>query len=195
MDDRELVKRILGGDQVAMRELVVKYQDLVVNTCFQVLHNRPDAEDVAQDVFLEAYRSLGSLRSESSLSYWLYRISLNKSINQYNKNRIFRKVIRLDHIEDPGESRKDLVNQKVDDPVQQDLEEEEKLEVIIRMIDTLPVRQRKAFILHHIERLSYKEIGEVLQLSLSSVESLIFRARTTLKEKCRAFYEQNKQPV
>jgi len=189
MDDRELVKEVLAGNQRAMRDLIVKYQDLVVNTCYQVLHNQHDAEDVAQEVFLTAYHSMAALRNEKCLSFWLYRIALNKSLNYSRKHRIFKKGIRFDppcegHYHEPETQVPDR-----EDSPHEIMENNEKMEVISLMIDTLPARQRKAFILHHIERLSYREIAEVLNLSLPTVESLIFRARSTLKTRCRAYYE------
>ena len=78
MSDQELVKAIIIGDNSAMRELIVKYQDLVLNTCYKVLRSREDAEDTAQEVFIETFRSAASLRYEEDVSFWLYRVSLNK---------------------------------------------------------------------------------------------------------------------
>lgn len=190
MSDQELIKNILSGDPVAMRELVIKYQDLVVNTCFQVLHNKEDAEDIAQEVFLKAYQSLATLRHVECLSFWLYRISLNKSINHFNQNRIFRKIMRLDIPSDRVNCELFLTKNGKHDIVPGQQEESEKLEVIQRYLDKLPSKQKKAFILHHYECLSYNDIGQILNTSISSVESLLFRAKATLKVKCNEYYKQ-----
>lgn len=190
MDDQEIIKRVLSGDMGAMRNLIDKYQELVVNTCYQVLHCREDAEDVAQEVFLQAYRSLASLRHIECLSFWLYRISLNKSINHYNQNRFIRKILRLDTASHTAECDKFMQgNAKNDSYTEQD-DDSKKLEIIRHFIDRLPARQRKAFILHHYEGLPYHDIAQILNTSLASVESLIFRAKATLKGKCMAYYEQ-----
>jgi RNA polymerase sigma-70 factor (ECF subfamily) len=189
MDDQEIIKRILSGDKAAMRNLIDKYQELVVNTCYQVLHCREDAEDVAQEVFLQAYRSLASLRHVECLSFWLYRISLNKSINHYNQNRFIRKILRLDTASHATLCDELLRGDAKNNSHADQDDDSKKLEIIWHFIDLLPARQRKAFILHHYEGLPYHDIAQILNTSLASVESLIFRAKTTLKGKCMAYYE------
>ncbi|MGD9978365.1 MAG: RNA polymerase sigma factor [Bacteroidales bacterium] len=190
MSDQELIKLILTGNPNAMRELIAKYQDLVVNTCFQVLHNRQDAEDVAQDVFIKAYQAMPTLRQVDCLSFWLYRISLNKSINYFNKNRIFRKILRFD---DPADHDRLQFKNGYSESPYRSMEEAEKMEVVRYALDKLPPKQKKAFILHHNEGLPYSEIAQILGLSVSSVESLIFRAKANLKKMCQEFYAQKKK--
>lgn len=194
MQDLQLVRRILSGDQSAMRDLIIKYQDLVVNTCFQILHNPVDAEDMAQEVFIEAYRSMSSLRQEQQLSYWLYRIALNKSINLQKKNRLLRGFLRLDNPCDAQRCEAFLFEaQHHEDPYQTILRNEQ-MQVVRQVLASLPARQQKAFVLHHFEKLSYKEIAQILEVSLSTVESLIFRAKNTLRQKCRHLYLENPTP-
>lgn len=184
MFDQDIVQRILAGESEALRELIDKYQDLVVNTCFQVLQNPADAEDMAQEVFIEAYRSMSSLRQEQQLSFWLYRIALNKSINQQKKNRFFKNILRLDA--SPGERDACLFpeTEATEKDPYEALVHKEKISLIRQELQKLPSRQQKAFILHHFEQLSYKDIAKVLKVSLSTVESLIFRAKATLQKKC-----------
>jgi RNA polymerase sigma-70 factor (ECF subfamily) len=186
MTDQELVKAMLVGDQNALRELILKYQDFVLNTCYKVLRNKEDAEDIAQEVFLEAYKSVSMLRQEENLSFWLYRISFNKSINYYKRqhNVIFRSVLNIEslfRINQPDESEDSPVSSE--NP-HEDLETKERREILEKALDSLPANQKKAFILHHYEFLSYKDISSVLKISVSSVESLIFRAKTNLKKRC-----------
>lgn len=184
MSDTEIVKKILTGDQGALRDFILKYQDLVVNTCYRILHNRSDAEDITQEVFIEAYRSMASLRQEETVSYWLYRVSLNKSINFSRKHRLFNTFLRFETMDQGnGERIENLNNLESDDPHEQ-LEHTEKLQMIEAALDSLPARQKKAFVLHHYEYLSYKDISTILKVSVSSVESLIFRAKTTIKKRC-----------
>lgn len=173
-----------------MRILIDKYQDLVVNTCYRVLHSREDAEDMAQEVFLKAYRSLASLRHIECLSFWLYRISLHKSINHYHQNRFIRNILRLETASPPSDYEQLLQRSAKNESHVETDDESEKLEIIWHFIDQLPTRQRKAFILHHYEGISYNDIAQILNISLASVESLIFRAKATLKGKCMAYYEQ-----
>lgn len=190
MCDQELVERILCGDQSGMHQLIVKYQDLVVNTCFQILNNQTDAEDIAQEVFIEAFRSMSSLRQQDQLSYWLYRIALNKSLNQQKKNRFLRGFLRLDHTPCPREGEPPYHQLPTgEDPFEQ-LLRAEKMNILRKAIASLPHRQQKAFVLHHFEQLSYKDIAQIQQISLSTVESLIFRAKTSLRKKCRMFFSE-----
>lgn len=194
MHDRDIVQGILVGDQAAMVELIAKYQDLVVNTCFQVLRDPTDAEDLAQEVFIEAYRSMSSLRQAEQLSWWLYRIALNKSINHRRKNRFFRALLRLDSLSQDASCPQPAAQAK--DPGQDPYEaliHHEKLQAIRKLLDALPARQQRAFILHHYEQLPYKDIAGILGISLTAVESLIFRARSSLKKKIRAWEEAEKQ--
>jgi RNA polymerase sigma-70 factor (ECF subfamily) len=189
MTDQELVKKMLGGDQDALRELILKYQDFVLNTCYKVLRNKEDAEDLAQEVFFEAYKSVSMLRQEENLSFWLYRISLNKSINYYKRqhNAIFRSILNIESlfkINHPVESETSPIS--TENP-HDDLEIKERREILEKALDSLPAGQKKAFILHHYECLSYKDISSVLKISVSSVESLIFRAKTNLKKQCHNY--------
>ena len=84
MGEKEMIKAILEGDQKAFKLLVDTYQVMVVNTCHAFIHDRDEAEDIAQDVFIQVFESLGKFRFESKLSTWLYRIAVNRSINHNN---------------------------------------------------------------------------------------------------------------
>ena len=156
MYDREIVHRVTKGDQSAMRAMIAKYQDLVLNTCYRVLHNPADAEDIAQEVFIEAYRSISTIKHQDQLSYWLYRIALNKSVNYQKKNRFFNRVLRIDHLL----HKKDCVEMtglaSADNNAYQDMVRTEKVRLFKEVLGRLPARQHKALVLHHFEQLSYK---------------------------------------
>ena len=87
MGEKEMIKAILEGDQKAFKLLVDTYQLMVVNTCHAFVHDRNEAEDIAQDVFIQVFESLGKFRFESKLSTWLYRIAVNRSINHCKSPR------------------------------------------------------------------------------------------------------------
>lgn len=195
MNDSELVKAIIRGDNSAMRDLIEKYQDLVLNTCYKVLQSQEDARDIAQEVFVEAYRSAARLRYEENISFWLYRISLNKSINYMKRshNLIFRSILSLETIfrhDSPGDHHE--IHHSDDDPWE-GTEADERRELMAKAVGTLPAMQQKAFILYYYEDLSYKEISSVLGLSLSSVESLLVRARSNVRRKCCPATPVNKE--
>lgn len=186
MSDQELVKAIIRGDNSAMRDLISKYQDLVLNTCYKVLQSREDAQDIAQEVFIETYRSAAGLRNEENVSFWLYRISLNKSVNylKRSQNILFRSLMQLETLFRHDHHEGSSVVPHSDDHPGDRLEDAERDEILAKAVASLPSNQHKAFILYYYEELSYKEISSVLGLSVSSVESLLFRARENLKKKC-----------
>jgi RNA polymerase sigma-70 factor (ECF subfamily) len=186
MSDQELVKAVIRGDNSAMRDLISKYQELVLNTCYKVLQSREDAEDIAQEVFIETYRSAAGLRYEDDISFWLYRISLNKSINHLKRsqNILFRSLMQIETLFRHDNARNMSLEPHSDDHPGESLEAAERDEIVKKAVATLPANQQKAFILFYYEELSYKEISSVLGLSVASVESLLFRARENLKKRC-----------
>lgn len=176
MHEKEMIEAILKGDQKAFKLLVDTYQLMVVNTCYAFVHDRDEAEDIAQDVFVQVFESLGRFRFESKLSTWLYRIAVNRSINHCKSPRGRAIKINIDSW------KQQEVAQSVEMPQQQILEEQEQIELLHKAIDKLPENQRSALILNKYEELSYKEIADVMGVSLSSVESLIFRAKNNLEK-------------
>ena len=171
-----MIETILKGDQRAFKLLVDTYQLMVVNTCYAFVHDRDEAEDIAQDVFVQVFESLGKFRFESKLSTWLYRIAVNRSINHCKSPR--GRAIKIDI----DSWKQQEVAQTIEMPQQQILEEQEQIELIHKAIDKLPENQRTALILNKYEELSYKEIADVMGVSLSSVESLLFRAKNNLEK-------------
>ncbi|MFN8256373.1 MAG: sigma-70 family RNA polymerase sigma factor [Bacteroidales bacterium] len=189
MDDKYLLDLIRKGDKNAFKELVLKYQSLVINTCHSFLRNRKDAEDVAQEVFIEVFKSISNFRQESKLSTWLYRISVNKSLNYLRdnkKNSWFQSLDLLFEVE------KNLPNNFSDTENPGDIvEKDECSDAIYKAINSLPDNQKTSFNLHKLENLSYKEIAEIMDVSLSSVESLIFRAKKNLQKKLILYYKKS----
>jgi RNA polymerase sigma-70 factor, ECF subfamily len=189
MSDEGLIQEILGGNQNCFRMLVQKYHVMVINTCFGLLHNREDAEDVAQDVFIEIYQSLNRFRKESKLSTWIYRIAVNKSINYLRKVKMRQRIRSLEHaLLDDTSICLDLPAPSSDDPLAI-MDTKEKAMILHQAIDSLPESQRVAFTLYKFEDLAYKEIAEVMDMSLSAVESLIHRAKFNLQKKLMGYYK------
>ncbi|HOP04850.1 MAG TPA: sigma-70 family RNA polymerase sigma factor [Tenuifilaceae bacterium] len=190
MTDQQLVEDILqNNSQKAFVELVDKYQPLVAKTCRGFVSSYADAEDLAQEVFMEVFQSLSGFRSESKLSTWLYRIAVNKSLNFVKKQK--RNGL-LQSIEGffSGVKGSTSSNLEVEDESNASPEEtvinKEKRKILKSAINSLPQNQRIAFILSKYQDLSYKEIAEVMDISLSSVESLLFRAKANLQKKLSA---------
>ncbi|MDD4425282.1 MAG: RNA polymerase sigma factor, partial [Mariniphaga sp.] len=181
-NETEIIAGLKQGNEAAFKELVDSHRQIVVNTCFGLLHNISDAEDVAQEVFIEVFRSVDKFRADSKISTWLYRIAVNRSFNfiRDNKKRKFHSYNEL------SESKKELLNQQVQegaDTPESDMENNQRKIILHEAVDALPQNQRVAFTLNKYEDLSYKEISDVMNLSVSSVESLIHRAKKNLQKK------------
>ena len=189
MTDADLIQRLIGRNETAFREFVEKYQSMVFNTCYNLLRHTNDAEDITQEVFIEVLESIHQFRSESKLSTWLYRIAINKSFNHLRKGKRKSIISSIGSIFS-GENNKPF---EIEDPSALDTPDtityKDRSKVMKQAIDSLPENQRIAFTLNKFEELSYQEIAEVMNLSLSSIESLIHRAKLGLQKKLVNFYK------
>lgn len=184
VDDSELIDRVLSSnDNVAFAELVNRYQKLVYTTCRGFFQSDADVEDLVQDVFVEMYQSLATFRHQSKLSTWLYRVAVNKSLNHLRKKKRQALVHKM-----PFWSKDDNQERQYDHAAPNSanadyaLASNENRLILKAAIAKLPENQRVAFVLSKYHELSYKEIAEVMEVSVSSVESLIFRAKTNLRK-------------
>ncbi len=191
MIDKELLEQVVSGDQNAFRLLVDKYQILVFNTCLGFVGNRQSAEDLSQDVFIEMHRSISKFRGDSRLSTWLYRIAVNKSLNYIRDNKkhlMVRSIERFFYGE--KEEKLDMEDQMFGTP-DDTLEQQQHARSLSKAIQSLPENQQIAFNLNKFDDLSYKQIAEVMDVSLSTVESLIHRAKKNLQKRLASYYKEN----
>lgn len=190
MSETEIIDKLKQGNEAAFKELVDNYRQMVVNTCFGLLHDTHDAEDVAQDVFIEVFRSVENFRADAKISTWLYRIAVNRSLNFIRDNK---KRKWFQSFDDVVESKKETLHplnyQSSDDP-ESEMENSQRAILLHGAIDSLPENQRVAFTLNKYEDLAYKEISDVMNLSVSSVESLIHRAKKNLQKKLYKCYRK-----
>lgn len=190
MSDSEIIEQLKQSNEKAFRKFVEIHQKLVVNTCFGMVHNREDAEDIAQEVFIEVFRSIHKFRADSKLSTWLYRIAINRSLNHIRdnkKNKWFQSF--EDEVEAKNRQLQQLESSKTDQP-EFELENKQRAVILHEAIGSLPQNQKVAFTLSKYEELSYQEISEVMELSVSSVESLLFRAKKNLQKKLYKCYKK-----
>lgn len=160
--------------------MVDTYRDRVYNTALGIVQNAEDAEDVAQEVFIQVFRSIGNFKGESKLSTWLYRIATTRSLDLLRSRKSKKRFGLLQRLFGEG-----------DEPVMEipdfnhpgvALDRKENAARLFRAISQLPENQKIAFTLHKLEDLSYQEVSEVMQTSLPAVESLMHRARQNLKK-------------
>lgn len=162
----------------------------VFNTAISFVQNHEDAEDLTQEVFIEVYRSLSQFKEQSALSTWIYRITVNKSLDHLRKKNRHKRFGFLSSLfyEDSGEVMHDKPH--FDHPGIL-LENKEKARHLFTAMETLPENQKTAFILFNIEDLSQKQIAEIMDTSPKAVESLIGRAKQNLRSKLEVLYKQD----
>nr|WP_256372345.1 RNA polymerase sigma factor [Chlorobaculum sp. 24CR] len=168
-------------------EIVAEHQEMVVNTCYRFVFNREDAEDLAQEVFIEVYRSLDKFREESKLSTWIYRIAVTKSLDhlrRLKRKKRFSSLKRVIGIDDPADS---IPAPEYDNPADV-LGSKERVAVLQNALDGLPDNQKTAFLLSKQDGYSNQEIADILQTTIPAVESLIHRAKKNLQARLERHY-------
>ncbi|MCF6334080.1 MAG: sigma-70 family RNA polymerase sigma factor [Draconibacterium sp.] len=190
MTEVEIIQKLQRGNEQAFKELVENYQKMVVNTCFGMVHNIEDSEDIAQEVFIEVFRSIHKFRAESKLSTWLYRMAVNRSLNfirDNKKNKWFQSF--EDAVQSKNAELSRITTGDSENP-EFELENSQRAILLHEAIDNLPQNQKVAFTLSKYEDLSYQEISAVMDVSVSSVESLLHRAKKNLQKKLYVCYKK-----
>lgn len=186
MEEKQLISDLQNGSESAFRHLVEFFQDKVFSTVLSIIQNVEEAEDISQEVFIEVYESVRKFRGESKISTWIYRIATTKALEAYRKKRATKRFAFLTSLF--GDDDKIVHHSVTFEHPGIVLENKERASILFKHINQLPDNQKIAFTLCNIEGLSYHEITEVMQLSLSSVESLLFRAKTNLRKTLKDYY-------
>jgi RNA polymerase sigma factor (sigma-70 family) len=184
------IMKLMEGDEQSFRELLDQYRDRVFNTALGLLQQYENAEDVTQEVFVEVFRSVARFRGDCSLSSWIYRITVQKSLEYIRKSQRIKRSGK--HFSLFG--KEEQVNIATDAPFYHPgilLENKERAAILFRAIAALPENQRTAFILHKVEGLSHPEIAEIMATTVSAVESLMVRSRRRLQEILSVYYDEN----
>lgn len=185
--DLQLVERVQQGDKAAFDLLVRKYQHKVLKLVGRFVNDSAEAEDVAQEAFLKAYRALRSFRGDSAFYTWLYRIAINTAKNALVSNRRRPVDFNLD-MQDPDQYERQNRLREIDSPDRLLLTEEIR-DTVQRAIAQLPEDLRTAIVLRELEGLSYEEIAEAMDCPVGTVRSRIFRAREAIDAKLRPLLE------
>ncbi len=188
-DDQLIIKRIRNGDVDAFRQLVEKHHKRVVHICLSLVHQVEDAEDLAQEVFIEVFKSVDNYRGDAAVSTWLYRLSVNKSLDFIRSaNRQKRGKGLVTNLEKVELERHPLEQA----PLASDqMEAEERRRLLHWGIEQLPDRQKLAITLSKLDELNQQEVAEIMGTSVSSVESLLVRGKKRLKEVLEKCFQEN----
>lgn len=175
-----LIQDLKEGKDLAFKTIVDAYQNMVYNTCLAIVKSEEDAEDIAQEVFVQVYQSVKSFKGESKLSTWIYRIATTKSLDHERKKKRKKRFGFVKSIF--GEDSEVIINPPDFHHPGVALDKKETAAKLFKAIDKLPENQRVAFLLNKVEGLSYQEVSQVLQVSVSSIESLLHRAKNNLRK-------------
>ena len=168
--DVALMLRFQGGDAAAFDELVSRHEKAVLNIAWRYCGDRTIAEDLAQEIFVKVWRAKSSYQPSARFSTWLYRIAVNRCLNEIRSRPKKAPLPVEETLEEPAGARPD-----------DDLDRAEVRQAVRRAVDELPANQRMAVILSRFHELPYDEIAEAMSVSLEAVKSLLFRARENLK--------------
>jgi RNA polymerase sigma-70 factor (ECF subfamily) len=170
--DRDLILSARRGDAGAFGELVTRHQTSVFNVCFRILHERVEAEDMAQETFIRAHGKLGSFDIERPFGPWVRRVAANVCLNHLESQKI---TVELNDEKDADETQN----------LEKQVEVRERSEQIRAALASLPANYRAVIELRHYQEMSYEEIAIELKIPLSDVKSHLFRARKLLAEKLK----------
>jgi RNA polymerase sigma-70 factor, ECF subfamily len=177
MQDFDLIDSVLDGNLKDFELLINKYQPSIFRLSIGLLHNREDAEELTQDVFIKLYLSLSTFNKKSAFSTWLYRLTINTCLNalKKKKKRQFWTVLSetLPFSSNEASAEAAMINRSDD-------------ELIKQAIDNLPHKQRLAFILTKYEDLPQREVAAIMKLTEGSVEQLVLRAKNNLRKNLAA---------
>ena len=160
-----------------------KYQKMVFRTCMGFVHNKDDAEDLTQDVFLQAYKSLSNFKGEAAFSTWIYRIAVNISLNKVRKSPVKIIMDQLDSFLGSDKGNKSPFSVAETESPENILISREHTAWLNKALDSLPENQRTAIVLSKYDDLSQKEIAVIMNTSEGAVEALIQRAKKNLRDK------------
>lgn len=189
MDERLLVEQLKQGDESAFRTIVDTWQDMVYNTVLGIVQNAEDAEDLTQDVFVQVYQSVSSFKGDSKFSTWLYRIAVTKSLDHERKKKRKKRFAFVRSIF--GEESEVVINPPDFHHPGVVFDKKEDAAALFRAIGQLPDNQRSAFVLNKVEGLSYQEVSDIMNMSVSSIESLLHRAKNNLRKNLEDHYKNN----
>lgn len=180
MQEVELIERLKAGEEAAFKELVLIHQDKVYNTALGVVQNAEDAEDVAQEVFIQVYRSIHQFKGESKLSTWLYRIATTRALDLLRSKKSKKRFGLLQRLfGDDNEPVYDVPDFNHPGVI---LDRKENAAKLWKAVKQLPENQKAAFVLHKLEDLSYQQVSEVLNTTVPAIESLMHRAKQNLRK-------------
>lgn len=183
-DEAELIARCLHNDREAFGVLVERYAEPIINLAYRMVGDHMDAKDLAQETFLSAWKGLPQFRANARFSTWLYRIAVNKCTDYLRARR------RTDMPVDAEGESLDLAELAINyGTPERDLSQKEMGIHLEQALQAIPVLYREAFILKHVEGLSYEEMSEILGVRSDTLKMRVYKARVALRRQLAAFMD------
>ena len=187
-NETELTEKLKHGDETAFKAIVEQWQDMVYNTILGIVQNETEAEDLAQDVFIKVFEKISTFKGDSKFSTWLYRIATTTALDHLRSKKRKKRsgfLQALSGSSDEKEQIPDFHHPGVS------LDNKERATVLFKAIEALPDSQKAAYTLHKLEGLSYRDVSEVLNTTVSAVESLMSRANQNLRKQLEEYYNRH----
>jgi RNA polymerase sigma factor (sigma-70 family) len=182
-EDSELIRKAVKGDQEAFRRLMDKYQPAIHHVISRMINDRTEVIDLTQETFVKAFSSLKSFNHMYAFSTWIYKIASNTCIDHLRKKKL--QTFSID--QQTGSDGDDYSYELPDATYRADKEiiTDQRSQLVIRAIDSLPQKYREVIVLRHLEEKNYDEIADILDLPLGTVKAHIFRGRELLYKQLR----------
>jgi RNA polymerase sigma-70 factor (ECF subfamily) len=185
LSEKELIAKLQQGQEAAFKVLVETYQDRVYYSVLNILHNAHEAEDTAQETFIQVYESIHGFKEESSLVTWIYRIAVRKALEKIRKQKNRQRLHSIVPWWMPSEE-KSIDAAYLNPGISK--ENKEKATIIFKAISELSSNQQIAFTLIRVQGMKHEEASEIMQLSIKAIESLLSRAKENLKNRLQYLY-------
>jgi RNA polymerase sigma-70 factor, ECF subfamily len=187
LEELDLITGLKKRSEIAFKELVELFKDRVYNTSLGFVQNEEDAEEITQDVFIKVFENIDRFRGDSKLATWVYRIAVTESLQFLrSKKRKGRSLLISFFSKEQGEWKQPDFNHPG-----VAAENKEAASILFKAIRQLPDQQQAAFLLQKTENLSQSEIAEIMNTSIGAVESLLQRAKTTLRKLLQEYYQKH----
>jgi RNA polymerase sigma-70 factor (ECF subfamily) len=189
LNELQLIRDLKCKNEQAFSLLVQTYQNMVFNTVLGIIQHFEEAEDVAQEVFIQVYQSIEGFREESKLSTWIYRIAITKSLDFERSKKAKKRFNQVKNIFGFGNSIENNIPDFNHPGVS--LDKKEDAAILFKALQSLPENQKVAFILIKTEGLSYSEVAKILNVSEKAIEGLMHRAKANLRKVLTKNFDNN----
>lgn len=183
MEEHLLIEQLKARKETAFKHLVDSYRRSVFNTILNILQDAEEADDTAQEVFIQVYYTIEKFKGNSSLTTWLYRIAVRKALDKLRQRKNRQRLQRLIPWWMPNDEKLDQVFHHPGIA----LENKEKAAELFKAINDLPEKQKVAFTLIKVQGIKYDEASEIMQQSIKAIESLISRAKQNLQKQLQHY--------